>query len=109
MLPPPTEMRCENVVCDAHLADMRPVKVKHGMHLYASLLEGFARCPVGACTRFFGAEGYCDLTRDGDFTNIRTEPYCSIQHEPQPMYIQRAPDRLQWVCPICKAVAPFHR
>jgi hypothetical protein len=109
MLPLPTDMRCENVVCDVHLADMSPVRVTHGMGLYTKLLEGFAKCPVDGCTRFFGTEGYCDLTKDGDFTNIRTEPCCSSQHEPQPMSIQRTADRLHWSCPLCRARAPFSR
>jgi hypothetical protein len=100
---------CENVVCDVHLADMRPVRVTRGMGLYTRLLEGFAKCPVGGCTRFFGTEGYCDLTTDSDFANVRTASYCFNKHESQPMYIQRTPDYLQWVCPVCNAVVPFPR
>jgi len=72
-------------------------------------LNGFA-CAVNGCGRFLAIiHGYCDLTADSEFTNIRTEPACSSQHEPQAMYIQRTPGSLQWVCPVCNAAAPFSR
>jgi hypothetical protein len=102
----PIEKRCQNVLCDLHLTDMRSVQVKHGMGLVTKVLDGFA-CSSGGCTRFFGTEGYGNLRKDSEFTNIRTEPCCSNQHESEGMYIQRARDRLQWVCPVCNAVTPF--
>jgi hypothetical protein len=99
---------CENVVCDLHLTDMRSVQVRHGMRVVTKVLDGFA-CTVKGCTRFFGTEGYSDLTADSEFTDIRAEPSCSNQHEAKPMYIQRRSDCLLWVCPVCNAVAPFLR
>ena len=36
----------ESVVCDLHLADMRFVRVGHNNNR----IEGFGKCPVGACT-----------------------------------------------------------
>jgi hypothetical protein len=104
----PQELHYENVVCDVHLADMRFGRVRYGMGSCFKLLDGFA-CAVNGCIRFFGTQGYCDLTKDGEFTSIRTEPACSSQHEPQAMYIQRTSGSLQWVCPVCTAVAPFSR
>jgi len=93
----------QNVVCDVHLADMKSVKLIHPTGALHKLREGFAACPANGCDRFFGTEGYCDLTTDSEFASIRTEPCCSSQHQPVPMYIQRTTDRLQWVCPLCYA------
>jgi hypothetical protein len=76
------------------------------MGVITKVLNGF-RCSVVGCTRFFGTEGYSDLTEDSEFANIRTEPTCSSQHDCQPMYIQRTPVCLQWVCPACRRSAPF--
>ena len=105
----PTEMQCENVVCDVHLTDMRFVNVRHGMGIITKVRDGFAGCPVADCNRFFGTEGYCDLTEDSEFANIRTEPICPSEHEAKPMYIQRDGGSLRWVCAICKSTAPFQR
>jgi len=103
-----TGTHCANVVCDLHKTDMRFVQVRHGMGIITKVLDGFA-CSMKGCVRFFGTEGYSDLTKKSEFTNIRTEPSCSNQHEAQPMYIQRTPDCLRWVCPICEAVKPFSK
>jgi hypothetical protein len=99
---------CENVVCDVHLSDMRPVVVVQGMGvMIAKRLEGFV-CTVGGCIRFFGSEGYADLTKDSEFVNVRTEPCCSNHSdETQAMYIQRTLDGLRWACPACDANMAF--
>jgi len=102
-------MHCENVVCDVHLTDMKSMRVMQGMGIAAKVLDGFGHCPVSGCGRFFGTEGYCDLTNSSEFAKIRKEPTCSTRHERTPMYIQRTPDCLQWVCPMCSAVTPFCR
>ena len=101
----PTKTDFENVVCDLHLADMRSVQLHRG----TEVIEGFGKCPVGGCTRFFGREGYCELTDKGGFARVRTEPTCSTGHEPQAMYLQRTPGRLQWVCPVCRSVTASRR
>ena len=106
MMPP---IYCENIVCDLHFMDMEPAEVwtQHGPVL-KKLSKGY-QCTVKPCTRFFGTEGYSDKTEDGEFSNIRTEPACSNQHDSQPMYIQRTLVCLRWICPVCKSVAPFSR
>jgi hypothetical protein len=91
----------ENVVCDLHFADMRFVQVEHK----EGRIEGFGKCAVGGCTRFFGVKGYCDLNKDIGFARVRMESTCLKNHPPQPMYLQRAPDCLLWVCPVCHCVA----
>ncbi len=73
------EQYYENVVCDLHLTDMRSVQVRHGMGVVTKVVDGFA-CTVKGCARFFGTEGYSDLTENSEFTNIRTEPCFSSQH-----------------------------
>jgi hypothetical protein len=107
MMPP--EISCENIVCDLHFTDMEPaeVRTRHGPVL-KTVSKGYL-CNVKPCTRFFGTEGYSDLTEDGEFVTIRTEPNCSSLHDAQPMYIQQKPDCLRWACPVCKAVARFSR
>jgi hypothetical protein len=102
----PKEKHCENVVCDVHLTDMRFGQLRHGMGLVTKVLDGFA-CALDGCGRFFGTEGYCDLTEDSEFTNPGTQPCCPNQHQSERMYIQRKPDHLQWVCPVCNAVRPY--
>jgi hypothetical protein len=103
-----SKLHCENVVCDLHFALMKSGQLMHSMGRYFKVLDGFA-CAVKGCCRFFGTEGYCDLTKDSEFTNIRTEPVCGRQHEPEAMYIQRTSDYLQWVCPVCRAAVPYSR
>lgn len=103
----PTKIWFESVVCDLHLADMRSVQVEQGKGPDIRLLDGFGKCPVGSCTRFLGNEGYCDLTKDHEFARIRKEPTCSRTHQPQPMYIQRTPECLLWVCPVCYCADPY--
>ena len=102
----PSEKHYENVVCDLHLTDMRSVRVRHGMGMVTKVHEGFA-CTLDGCARFFGTKGYGDLTEDSEFTNFRTEPCCSSQHESERMYIRRTSDRLQWVCPVCNAAGAY--
>jgi len=99
-----TKTEFENVVCDLHLADMRAMQVLQG----TDLIDGFGKCPVGGCTRFFGNGGYCEIIDEGAFARVRTEPTCSKRHEPQPMYLQRTPDCIRWICPLCYSVAPHH-
>jgi hypothetical protein len=100
------QKRCEDVVCDLHVTDMRFVHVRHGMGLVTKALDGFA-CTTSGCIRFFGTEGYCDLTKDSEFINVRTEPSCSSQHKSERMYIQRKSGRLRWVCPVCNSTSPY--
>ena len=90
----PNEKRCETLVCDVHLSDMRYVQVRHGLGLLTRVLDGFA-CTARGCTRFFGTEGYSDLTEDSEFTNVRTEPCCLNHHNSERMYIQQMSDCLQ--------------
>lgn len=97
---------CENVVCDVHLTDMKFVHVRHGKGVLTLAHDGFL-CSSEGCSRFFGVEGYADLTKDSDFANIRPEPSCSSQHESHRMYIQRTADGLLWVCPVCNADRPY--
>jgi hypothetical protein len=105
----PPEAHYENIVCDSHLTDMESVEVwtRHGPVL-RERSKGYS-CTLKHCTRFFGTEGYSDITEEGEFANIRTEPACSNQHDSQPMYIQRTSVCLRWVCPVCKSVAPFSK
>lgn len=98
---------CEGVVCDVHLRNMRPVRVTQSMGMLTKTLEGFA-CSVAGCTRFFGTEGYSDLTKDSEFANVRTEPCCSKQHASERMYIQQKAGDFQWVCRICNAAVSHH-
>jgi hypothetical protein len=99
-------MHYENVVCDFHHLDMVAVQVKRDIGLLTKVLDGHANCAVSGCNRFFGTEGYCDLTERGEFVNVRKEPVCSTGHESIPMYLQRTPERLRWVCPVCNAEGP---
>jgi hypothetical protein len=99
---------CEDVVCDLHVTDMRFVHVRHGMGLMTKALDGFA-CTASGCNRFFGTEGYCDLTKDSEFINVRTEPSCSSQHKSERMYIQRKSGRLHWICPVCNSTKPHDK
>jgi len=104
-----SEWHCENVLCDVHLQDLWAVEVLHSLGVIHKLRVGFGKCPVSRCRRFFGTEGYCDLTSESEFANVRTDRWCPNQHEPTPMYIQRRADRLLWVCPLCQTEGRFPR
>jgi len=101
-----TGRQCENVVCDVHRTDMRSVEVRHSMGVVTRVVEGFA-CSVAGCVRFFGTEGYNDLTDKSEFANIRSQPSCSRAQTADPMYIQRTKDGLRWVCSSCGYVTTF--
>lgn len=73
------------------------------MGLVTRVLDGF-NCSVTGCIRFFGTEGYCELTEGSTFTNIRTEPCCSAKHQREAMYIQRPPEGLRWACTVGNGV-----
>jgi len=105
----PPEPHSERIVCDSHLTDMESVEIwtRHGRVL-KERNKGYS-CTLKHCTRFLGTKGYSDITEDGEFANIRTEPTCSSQHDCQPMYIQRTSVCLQWVCPVCRRAASFSR
>jgi len=100
MMPP--EIYCENIVCDLHFTDMEPAEVWPGHGPVLKTISKGYQCTVKPCTRFFGTEGYSDLTEGGEFATVRTEPSWSRQHDVQPMYIQRTLYCLQWVCPVCR-------
>jgi hypothetical protein len=102
-----TEMHCDNVVCDVHLKDMTFATVRYSHGILITVKDGFAACPVNGCNRFYGTEGYCDLTEDAEYSNVRLQPCCEAGHLSKPMYVQRTSQSLQWVCPICGATAPY--
>ena len=97
------EARYVGVLCDMHRGtEMERVIIHHGHGIISTAHRGF-RCKVEGCKRFFGVQGYADLTDQLEIGNVLDGPDCP-QSPGFKMYLRKdAPPSglIRWVCAKC--------